>query len=113
MLRAFWLVLLVACQAKQPMTPSYFHKKPPGPKTYASCQDIVTCYTRCNPVTEQCMQSCDAYTTLDVVRDARDLTSCLQDSRCNNEGCTRERCGTQIDKCTNERREEGKPQNPY
>jgi hypothetical protein len=113
MWRVVCLLLVVACQAKQPLTPSYFHKKPPGPKTYASCQEIVTCYTRCEPATEQCMQSCDVYTTLDVVRDARALTQCLQDSHCNSEACTRERCGTQIDSCTNEHREEGTPQNPY
>ena len=105
MWRSVFVLLVLGCHPKQPLTPSYFHAKPPEPVTYYSCQDTVTCYARCSPTTEQCMQWCDGYTTLEDARDARALNTCLQSTHCSSETCTREQCGTQIDTCTNERKQ--------
>jgi hypothetical protein len=102
MRRWLFLLLVIGCHPKQPLQASYFHAKP---MQYASCQDTASCYTRCNPVTEECMTSCDRYARPDDAARARDMSSCLQNSRCRDEVCTRERCGVQIDACQNARQE--------
>ncbi|HUS32484.1 MAG TPA: hypothetical protein VMZ53_28480 [Kofleriaceae bacterium] len=102
MRRFVCLLVLAACQPKQPLQASYFHAKP---VEYASCQDTVTCYARCSPVTEPCMQACDRNALPDDALHARDLTSCLQNTRCRDESCTREQCGIQIDTCNNARQQ--------
>jgi hypothetical protein len=102
MWRAVCLALVVACQPKQPLQASYFHAKP---VEYASCQDTATCYARCSPATEQCMQTCDSYARPDDAANARAMTTCLQNSRCRDEACTREQCGAQIDACNNARQQ--------
>lgn len=104
------VVLLAACQPKQPMAPSYFHAQPQSAQTYASCQETVSCYTRCNPFTEQCMQACDSATTPGDAAGARSLTSCMSSSGCHDDGCAKQQCSQQIAMCSNVRAVAAAPQ---
>lgn len=115
MSRHFFVVLLVvvACQPKQPVAPSYFHAQPQPARTYASCQETVSCYTRCNPFTEQCMQTCDSTTTPNDATQARALTSCVSANRCNDAQCAQQQCSQQLSMCSNVRQVAEAPQQQY
>lgn len=102
------LVVVAACQPKQPVAPSYFHAQPQTAQTYASCQETVSCYTRCNPFTEQCMQTCDSVTTPNDALQARALTSCV--SSCHDDTCAKQQCSQQIAMCSNIRQVAAAPQ---
>lgn len=89
---------LVACQPKQPLQPSYFttNKNPHPP---ASCGDTLTCYSRCAPVTEECMLLCDQHSQSPHTDRARAVTYCSAQHGCTDAACTDAKCSTEMQTC--------------
>lgn len=65
----------------------------------ASCKDTLQCYTQCNPFTQACMTSCDQRTTVESSRSAHAVLQCM--SSCTDQSCVAQRCGAEIQTCTN------------
>ena len=85
-----------------PTTTSGGPPPPPAATTAAgaSCQDTMVCYGQCNPLTDQCVNACDARTTPDSVQNAHALMQCMAQSGCQDQNCVAQRCGPQITTCT-------------
>ena len=89
---------LVACQPKQPLQPSYFttNKNPHPP---ASCSDTLACYSRCAPVTEECMLLCDQHSQSPHTDQARAVTYCSAQHGCTDAACTDAKCSSEMQAC--------------
>lgn len=98
-MRWVFVVLVVACQPKQPLQPSYF-TAPPDPNAPASCGDTLACYGRCAPLTEECMLLCDRQAHPRQTELARAVHFCSARHGCTDQTCTDERCAPELQACT-------------
>ena len=92
------VALVVACQPKQPLQPSYYTQKPPNQKT--ACRETLECYWACTPLTEECMLVCERSSDPRSVERARAVTYCSAQHGCPDKACTYEKCAPEITACT-------------
>jgi len=101
MRRLFPLALLVSCKLEPARPPSYFDgaykaRRAPVP---ATCHDMLGCYGRCNPFTEECQGRCDRQGAPDDAAHARAAMTCFEQAACSDEKCVNERCGAELAAC--------------
>ena len=94
------LVILaaIACQPKQPLQPSYFSATRPAGAP-ATCGETLACYDACQPLTEECMLTCDQQGAPADVTRAREASYCIAQSGCGDRTCADERCAPQLSAC--------------
>jgi len=66
----------------------------------ASCMETLSCYGRCQPLTGDCMSSCEQHTTPASAQQARAVLQCMGQSHCGDMGCVAQHCGPQVTACT-------------
>jgi hypothetical protein len=81
--------------------PGYAQQQPPVAQTSATCSDTLTCYGRCNPLTDACVASCDQQTTPGSAQQAHGVLQCMATSGCTDQNCVAQRCSAPIQTCTN------------
>ncbi len=92
------LVLVAACQPKQPLQPSYF-TQPKDPNAPADCQATLACYDACAPRTEECLLLCDRRGHPKQVELARAVTYCSAQHGCTDQACIDARCQPDLAAC--------------
>lgn len=98
----FILVLVLGCQPKQPLQPSFFTAQRPADAP-ADCSETLVCYARCTPLTEECMLLCDQRSYAQSVEKARAVSYCSAQHGCGDQACTDERCAAELQACTGTR----------
>jgi hypothetical protein len=96
---ALLLAFVVGCQPKQPLQASFFTAPKPA-SAPASCRETLSCYSQCQPMTEECMLVCDQKGHPKQVELARAVTYCSAQHGCTDQACTDELCATEIHTCT-------------
>jgi hypothetical protein len=91
------LTLLVGCQPKQPLQPSFFTAK--DPNAPATCRQTLGCYDACAPLTEECMLLCDRESYAQAVDAARAVSYCTAHHGCADAECRDDRCAGQLAGC--------------
>jgi hypothetical protein len=91
--------LVVGCQPKQPLQPSFF-TAPKDPHAPVGCSDTLVCYSQCTPLTEECMLLCDQKGQPRQVELARQVHYCSARHGCADQACTDERCAPELAACT-------------
>ena len=98
---ALIVIALVACHPKPVTYPSYFdnaYKNQPTAKPI-TCHDLLGCYTRCDPFTDECQAACDRGSSPDLIVHAHDAETCIGRSSCADDTCMQARCGTELAAC--------------
>src|SRR5258706_7078863 len=96
-------IVLLACQPKPPLQPSYFHAQRPE-NAPLDCKETLDCYAQCKPLVEECMLRCDQRGSSPEVARAREVSYCAARNNCSEQECTDQHCAAQMDACTAPRR---------